>query len=809
MTLGTVIAKLTEAYNDDGTTSASAADQTHIPYRDSKLTRILQTSLGGNARVAVICTISPDPKHAIESLSTLKFGRRCKMVVTSAKKGTVMDDKALLQKYKAELEALKAQLGAAGGIPRSSTEMTLDEEGDQDPDESYLRELHDKRQEGQKEMEEMQKQKGELRGQIEHLTRLILTSKKVASEEGSPSEEEINGSIIDTPVRLAPRRGPRMSELPHRASPLAGGPIRLAKGPSQLAAVDDRDDFAKDREIAALKREIRDLQGSQRSLERELAQRDSRIKELEDAVRMHQNELEGAEAALTLVREGRDQLQALRNEDQSRIEQLQEDVLRGQDVVRQLEGDLKIARDGADGNTRELLELREETERLKGEVLRQIGRVETGAADAEDARHVLKEAHARELASLAQEMGETHARALAEDAANRRELEEAHAKELSSWAQERRGHEAARKDLEDSHAQELALLKQRHSDDQASLRAEIAERPSTADFSDLQEKLSQAEAEISRLRGDLKKAEESRPLPVPTVEREHSAVSPDKPTTRTSMFAKPQDKADLFSTPNNKPLAQRGGSLREYRKYEPLATSKDLPRTQSTAGSAGGMMEAVVRAEREEIDRLNGVIVSQRTIMSGLEESVMQWKKKLRAQQELIDRLAGDASPRKPSLVMPRSPIPEKYHIDSPEKASRLFRDSQALASPALGFDSSSRLRPEWENSATPYYGAHLYNKAPPALGSNHGSPSKGSSWFSTVAPSPLPINPESPGNSPSRKPRRTLEKEIQLLRSNSRVDATRNKLLDTTPVSPSKLNKNELRSIQAGGNKTSKDWYI
>ncbi|KNA07261.1 hypothetical protein SOVF_173500 [Spinacia oleracea] len=36
----------------------------HIPYKDSKLTRILQHSLGGNARTAIICTLSPTMSHA-------------------------------------------------------------------------------------------------------------------------------------------------------------------------------------------------------------------------------------------------------------------------------------------------------------------------------------------------------------------------------------------------------------------------------------------------------------------------------------------------------------------------------------------------------------------------------------------------------------------------------------------------------------------------------------------------------------------------------------------------------------------------
>ena len=47
----------------------------HIPYRDSKLTRILQPSLGGNAKTAIICTVSPTSLE--ESHSTLRVSRSC------------------------------------------------------------------------------------------------------------------------------------------------------------------------------------------------------------------------------------------------------------------------------------------------------------------------------------------------------------------------------------------------------------------------------------------------------------------------------------------------------------------------------------------------------------------------------------------------------------------------------------------------------------------------------------------------------------------------------------------------------------
>lgn len=85
LTLGTVIAKLSEAAKSDD----SQQQHQHIPYRDSKLTRLLQDSLSGNAQVAVLCTMDAGKKHGVESLNTLKFGRRCKPIQTRARRGIV------------------------------------------------------------------------------------------------------------------------------------------------------------------------------------------------------------------------------------------------------------------------------------------------------------------------------------------------------------------------------------------------------------------------------------------------------------------------------------------------------------------------------------------------------------------------------------------------------------------------------------------------------------------------------------------------------------------------------------------------
>ncbi|XP_026419411.1 kinesin-like protein KIN-7E [Papaver somniferum] len=70
LTLGTVIRKLSNGRNG------------HVPYRDSKLTRILQPSLGGNERTAIICTISPARNHLEQSKNTLLFASCAKEVST-------------------------------------------------------------------------------------------------------------------------------------------------------------------------------------------------------------------------------------------------------------------------------------------------------------------------------------------------------------------------------------------------------------------------------------------------------------------------------------------------------------------------------------------------------------------------------------------------------------------------------------------------------------------------------------------------------------------------------------------------------
>lgn len=78
----------------------------HIPYRDSKLTRILQESLGGNAKTNLIINISPSMMNEAETISTLRFGNRAKNIKNKPKVNkeyTVPELLLLLEKAEAKI----------------------------------------------------------------------------------------------------------------------------------------------------------------------------------------------------------------------------------------------------------------------------------------------------------------------------------------------------------------------------------------------------------------------------------------------------------------------------------------------------------------------------------------------------------------------------------------------------------------------------------------------------------------------------------------------------------------------------------
>ncbi|XP_021486932.1 kinesin-like protein KIF11 [Meriones unguiculatus] len=85
----------------------------HIPYRESKLTRILQDSLGGRTRTSIIATISPASLNLEETLSTLEYAHRAKNIMNKPEVNQKLTKRALIKEYTEEIERLKRDLAAA------------------------------------------------------------------------------------------------------------------------------------------------------------------------------------------------------------------------------------------------------------------------------------------------------------------------------------------------------------------------------------------------------------------------------------------------------------------------------------------------------------------------------------------------------------------------------------------------------------------------------------------------------------------------------------------------------------------------
>lgn len=71
----------------------------HIPYRDSKLTRILSMALGGNSLTAIICTVSPAAVNYYQTLSTLRFATRAKTVKNKPKVNEIVDETEMIAQF--------------------------------------------------------------------------------------------------------------------------------------------------------------------------------------------------------------------------------------------------------------------------------------------------------------------------------------------------------------------------------------------------------------------------------------------------------------------------------------------------------------------------------------------------------------------------------------------------------------------------------------------------------------------------------------------------------------------------------------
>jgi len=139
-TLGRVINNLTDGKSQ------------HVPYRESKLTRVLQESLGGNSKTCLIITCSPSIYNESETLSTLRFGERAKKIKNKPKinkEVTVAELQKLVDQLKENLKKANARITQLENYIKQNN-LTV-------PETNYKKEEDEE--EKQKEIEEKEKEK--------------------------------------------------------------------------------------------------------------------------------------------------------------------------------------------------------------------------------------------------------------------------------------------------------------------------------------------------------------------------------------------------------------------------------------------------------------------------------------------------------------------------------------------------------------------------------------------------------------------------------------------------------------------------
>lgn len=87
---------------------------TYIPYRDSRLTRILQDSLGGNTKTVMIANVGPADYNSEETISTLRYASRAKQIQNKPRINEDPKD-AMIREFYDEITSLRAQLAALSG----------------------------------------------------------------------------------------------------------------------------------------------------------------------------------------------------------------------------------------------------------------------------------------------------------------------------------------------------------------------------------------------------------------------------------------------------------------------------------------------------------------------------------------------------------------------------------------------------------------------------------------------------------------------------------------------------------------------
>ncbi|XP_065829280.1 kinesin-like protein KIF3A isoform X2 [Oscarella lobularis] len=219
-TLGNVISALVDGKS------------THIPYRNSNLTRLLQDSLGGNAKTVMIANIGPAGYNYDETLSTLRYADRAKRIKNKARINEDPKD-ALLRQYQEEIEMLRKQLEE----DNEDSEGDESEEEVEEEDENGRKVVRKRKKERKRSI--TPKQMSAMQAKIEAERRKLEASKDLAEAEKERAAEALKKRQEDL-ARAHQEHTELENKLQHLKSKLiVGGENLFEKAKKQERLLED------------------------------------------------------------------------------------------------------------------------------------------------------------------------------------------------------------------------------------------------------------------------------------------------------------------------------------------------------------------------------------------------------------------------------------------------------------------------------------------------------------------------------------------------------------------------------------------
>lgn len=217
--------------------SLTDGKSTHIPYRESKLTRILQESLGGNSRTTLIINCSPSSYNDDETLSTMRFGMRAKSIKNKAKVNAELSPaelKALLQKAQTQNITYAEYVSSLEG------EVTVWRAGDSVPQEKWVPPLR---------IGATKKSDAKQSRRSETPSRQLVEDSRPVSQATSRPDSRADPTRSSTPITLEKdekdeflrRENELQDQLSERESQLAASEKALKEAREELIFLRDHD----------------------------------------------------------------------------------------------------------------------------------------------------------------------------------------------------------------------------------------------------------------------------------------------------------------------------------------------------------------------------------------------------------------------------------------------------------------------------------------------------------------------------------------------------------------------------------------